>query len=238
MSRRIRADDLDPRTRQTLVALAAPEPLVGPPDHRLFRDVLGGQADLLTDEVVAHERDFVSNEPHGHAQRHGWALADPPPAADRVLDFVRRQLPRLTAELRLTSSGETGTASRPELELSDVIVTVHRDGDFLGPHHDDGWPGLRNGRLLSFVYWFHNRPRRFEGGALTLTGWTSRDGVLSPTGPKVDLEPVHDSMVVFPSCTRHELHAVRCVPDEFRSARFALVGFIRRATEIRVPTGT
>jgi Rps23 Pro-64 3,4-dihydroxylase Tpa1-like proline 4-hydroxylase len=156
-------------------------------------------------------------------------LADPPPAADPVLAFLRRRLHRLAVEFRLGAEFESPDGSGPRLELSDVIVTAHCDADFLGPHHDDGWPGLRNGRLLSFVYWFHDQPRRFDGGELTLTGWTSSRGALRPTGPRIDLEPEHDCMVVFPSITRHELHAVSCVPDDFRSARFALVGFIRRA---------
>ena len=137
----------------------------------------------------------------------------------------------MAVEFRLGAEFESADGSGPRLELSDVIVTAHCDGDFLGPHHDDGWPGLRNGRLLSFVYWFHDQPRGFEGGELTLTGWTSSGGALSPTGPRIELQPECDCMVVFPSCTRHELHVVSCIPDEFRSARFALVGFIRRAVD-------
>jgi hypothetical protein len=223
LNRQIGAQDLDPPARQTLVALATPEPIVGPARYTLFQNVLHGETQQLTDDVVARQDQFVSNEPHGHPQRHGWVLADPPPSAGPVMSFVRARLPELSVDLGL-GFGER----EAQLEFRDVIVTAHRDGDFLGPHHDDGWPGLRNGRLLSFVYWFHHLPRRFEGGTLTLSGWSRPNGVLSPTGPKTDLDVRNDTLVVFPAATRHELHAVRCAPDDFRHARFALVGFIRR----------
>ncbi|HVN51105.1 MAG TPA: 2OG-Fe(II) oxygenase, partial [Acidimicrobiales bacterium] len=118
---------------------------------------------------------------------------------------------------------------RPPLELTDIRVTVHRDGDFLGSHHDDRWPRLRNGRLLSFVYWFHAQPRAFEGGGLVLSGWARHEGDLQPFGPQVDLDPTDDTLVVFPSSTRHELRRVRCQPDELRSARLAIVAFARRS---------
>ena len=224
MNRQIRAEDLDPGARRTLVALATPAPVVGPARYQLFPHVLEGRTRGLTDDVVARQREFVCNEPHGHPQRNGWVLADPPASARPVLDHLRRHLPQLAVDFGLGFSADADDS----LELSDVIITAHGDGDFLGPHHDDGWPGLRNGRLLSFVYWFHERPRRFEGGALTLSGWNRLSGVISPTGPRVRLEPEHDTMVVFPSATRHELHVVGCAPDDFGAARFALVGFIRR----------
>jgi 2OG-Fe(II) oxygenase superfamily len=229
LTRRIRSEALDPQTRQALVALAAPEPVAGPPTFAHYHGVLGaGGARQLFDDAVVHEAEFVSNEPHGHPKRQGWVLADPPPSAEPVTDFVRSKLAQLSVDLGLGFRFGPGRDDGPQPVFSDVIVTAHGDGDFLGPHHDDGWPGLRNGRLLSFVYWFHSVPRRFEGGQLTLSGWRERDGALSPIGPKVDIDPEHDSLVVFPSCTRHELRVVRCPPGDFAAARFALVGFIRR----------
>ena len=236
MSRRVGPEDLDPHTREALLGLAAPQPRVGEPERRLFPDVLAGRTGPLLDQVIAREHEFVANEPYGHPQRHGLALADPPPAAEPVLDLVRARLDDLAVDLGVVpapgpdNQEQPHRPERPMFELSDVVVTAHGDGDFLGPHHDDGWGSLRNGRLLSFVYWFHRLPRRFEGGTLTLSGWTRVDGALSPTGPKVHLEPVDDCLVVFPSGTRHEVHAVHCDPDDFGTARFALVGFIRRAT--------
>ncbi len=228
MNQQLRADDVDPAARQALMALATPEPVVGPPGHQIFGHVLDGHTHQLTEDVVEREGAFVPNEPQGHPRRHGWVLAEAPASADAVVDFVHRRLGELAARFGLGPAAE----AEGGLELSDVIVTAHRDGDFLGPHHDDGWPGLRNGRLLSFAYWFHDPPRRFEGGSLSLSGWRRLGGVISPTGPKVHLEPDNDTMVVFPSATRHELGAVHCEPDDFRAARFAVVGFIRRT----VPT--
>ena len=188
--------------------------------------MLSGDARALLDDVVAREEEFVSNEPDGHRMRHGWVLTDPPPSAEPVLAFVRDRLPELAESFRLGFGA--GPPSAPTLELTDVGVTAHRDGDFLGPHHDDGWPGPRNGRLLSFVYWFHHQPRSFGGGDLSLRGWERADAELSPTGPELEIQPDHDRLVVFPSVTRHQLRPVSCTPDRFASARFAVVGFVRR----------
>ena len=226
MTRRIEPDALDESTRAALVALASPDPTPGPPAHRVFRGVLGDTRPLVED-LVAREHELIANEPAGHPRRHGWVLADLPIAADPVVDAMHARLGELSTEFGLGLPLDD--EGRPPLELSDVRITVHRDGDFLGSHHDDRWPGLRNGRLLSFVYWFHSKPRAFEGGTLVLSGWARRDGELQPFGPKVELEPADDTLVVFPSSTRHELRRVRCEPDRLRSARGAIVAFARRA---------
>ena len=234
MTQQLGVEDLDPAARQSLMALASPEPFVGLPSHQLFRHVLDGRTRQLTEDVVARQPQFVSNEPHGHPQRHGWVLAEMPDSADAVVGFLRGHLAQLAVDFGLGSGAEAEGA----LELSDVIITAHGDGDFLGPHHDDGWPGLRNGRLLSFVYWFHDLPRRFDGGSLSLAGWNRLSGVISPTGPKVHLEPDNDTMVVFPSATRHELHAVRCAPDNFRAGLLRPGGLHPALQRGDLPVGT
>jgi hypothetical protein len=208
-----------------LVGLAANEPRTGIAGHRLFTGLLGHDSDAFTDAVIGLAADFVSNEPLRRAPRRGWVLTSPPPGAEPVLSLLRRRLPRLVSDLGVGVDHD----GDPTFELTDVAVTAHRDGDFLGPHHDNGWPGPSNGRLLSFVYWFHRLPQAFEGGQLSLSGWTRSDAGLLPDGPRIDLEPVHDTLVVFPSRTRHEVRPVRADPDNFASARFALVGFGRQA---------
>jgi Rps23 Pro-64 3,4-dihydroxylase Tpa1-like proline 4-hydroxylase len=114
------------------------------------------------------------------------------------------------------------------LEVADTAATACLDGDFLSQHRDDGKHARPNGRVLSFVYWLHRRPRRFTGGALRLCGWACLDGEIVPAPPAVDLEPHHDTLVVFPSATMHEVFPVRTDSAAFADARFAITGFVRR----------
>ena len=53
LNQQLRAEDLDPAARQSLMALASPEPFVGLPSHQLFRHVLDGRTRRLTDDVAA-----------------------------------------------------------------------------------------------------------------------------------------------------------------------------------------
>ncbi len=55
-------------------------------------------------------------------------------------------------------------------------------------------------RALTLVYYFHASPKRFEGGELRLY---ARDGF-------VDLAPVCDRLVAFPSASSHEVRPTRC----------------------------
>jgi hypothetical protein len=227
LTRRVDPAALDEATREALVALASAPPSPGAPAHRVYTGVLGDTRRLV-DDVVAREADLVANEPYGSPRRHGWVLEGLPPSADPVVEFMHGRLGEVSTGFGLGLPLDDD--GRPPLELSDVRITVHRDGDFLGSHHDDHWPGLRNGRLLSFVYWFHSQPRAFEGGSLVLSGWARHEGALQPFGPQLELPAIDDTLVVFPSSTRHELQRVRCQPDALASARFAIVAFAKRST--------
>jgi predicted 2-oxoglutarate/Fe(II)-dependent dioxygenase YbiX len=100
---------------------------------------------------------------------------------------------------------------------SQIELVAHGDGAFYRPHTDtftgDQYtPGGR--RRLTMVYYFHREPRRFTGGRLRIFDLGG--------GETIDVEPVHDSLLVFPSTARHEVELVSCPDGEFADGRFAV----------------
>lgn len=98
-----------------------------------------------------------------------------------------------------------------------IEVVAHGDGAFYLPHTDtftgDQYsPGGR--RRLTMVYYFHCEPRRFTGGRLRLFDLGG--------GETIDVEPEHDSLLVFPSTARHEVERVSCPDGAFADGRFAV----------------
>ena len=193
--------------------------------------MLGDRSDDLLTRIIERRQDFAENESSPLAYRHGWALPSVPELTEPVSAVVRSNLDAWCT----TFDVDIGYATAADtLELSDVAVTAFLDGDFLGQHRDDGRNSIPNGRVLSFVYWLHRRPQAFTGGALRLCGWSRHDGDLIPGPSAVDLEPVNDALVVFPSSTMHEVFAVHMTSTAFADARFAITGFVRRR---HTPTG-
>ena len=64
------------------------------------------------------------------------------------------------------------------------------------------------------VYYFHRQPRCFTGGRLRLFDLGGERSI--------DIEPVHDSLLVFPSYARHEVETISCPDGAFADGRFAV----------------
>ncbi len=107
----------------------------------------------------------------------------------------------------------------------ELQLTAHNDGEFYKRHIDTrtGPSDEPTVRLISFVYYCSASPSRFSGGALRLYGFGENDT------RQVDIEPVCDSLVVFPSWAPHEVLPVACESGRFEDSRFAINGWIRRA---------
>jgi Rps23 Pro-64 3,4-dihydroxylase Tpa1-like proline 4-hydroxylase len=137
-----------------------------------------------------------------------WALFEP---------AMTRLLPQLRKDLGI-----------PWFRLGNVErqLHVHREGDFFGQHSDNGEGDVET-RRVSAVYYFHQLPKRFEGGALYLYDeldhgyW--REVALSCTA----LEPLDNSLVFFPSGTYHEVQPVRLRDDAFSASRFTVTFWFR-----------
>ena len=123
----------------------------------------------------------------------------------------------------------TGTPVSPQ--SLDLEFSAYGNGAFFTPHLDistglnrkplSGEPG--QDRILSAVYHFYREPKAFSGGALRLYrfGANSTGSDLGPIN-HIDLAPVNNSLIAFPSTALHEVRPVECRTADFADYRFAL----------------
>jgi 2-oxoglutarate-Fe(II)-dependent oxygenase superfamily protein len=201
---------------------AAPEPRILQPARYVQIDGLLSPAEerRVLDEILARETDFRASEvqhPDGASSvdpafRRSRTLFDVESVWHLLEGKLRRLLPHVRRELGLPWF-PVGRIERQ--------AAVHQEGDFFGPHTDEGTPKVA-GRRLTCVCYFHDGPRRFTGGHLRLHDTLVRNGVAEATGTFADLEPRNNTAVFFPSDLLHEVRAVRHAGDGFRDGRFAI----------------
>ena len=110
---------------------------------------------------------------------------------------------------------------------TEVQLTSHRAGDFFGLHHDAGGSGATGERRVTFVYYFHKRPKRFSGGDLLLF---DTDPARDACGAKYTrIAPLHNSILFFPSNCYHVVLPVACEGSDFQDGRFTLNGWMHPA---------
>ena len=130
--------------------------------------------------------------------------------ADDVFQIFEDRLRAILPHARI----ETGVA-RFRLGTLERQLTAHHDGDFFGAHTDlgVGWQDS-SGRRLSYVYYFHEQPRRFEGGELRLYDHhVNEAGQWEAAETFQTIEPADNSIVFFPSHALHEVRPVRVAGD-------------------------
>lgn len=133
----------------------------------------------------------------------------------RILDAV----PDLIRELRVTGFAPSDI----ELEL-----VAHGDGAHFVFHADTytgSATGQRGDRMLSAVYYFHREPREFSGGQLRMHRFGAQEG----DDGFIDIEPLQNRLVVFPSWAPHEVRAVSVPSRAFAASRFAVNCWVYRA---------
>lgn len=193
-----------------------------PPWHQ-FRDVLpAGEHRALLDWTIANEARFEPARVYaGHvpSTRTADSLRDIGPSRPLLKARLKAMLPEIFRR----------TGTRPfEVEKIELEIAAHGDGAFFARHIDiPAGPGrnlyARDGdayrdRILSAVYYFHCEPKAFSGGALRLHRFGGGDG----PDDRVDIEPVQNSLVVFPSWAEHEVMRVACPGGAFANRRFAV----------------
>lgn len=124
---------------------------------------------------------------------------------------ARALLPSFVAELGVPAF---------EIAKVELQIVAYGDGSFQKAHIDTavGAAKLATKRVLTAVYYFHALPKAFSGGALRLYPLMRRE----PAGKFVDIEPVRNRLVVFPSWARHEVLPVSVPSGQFRDSRFAI----------------
>lgn len=141
-------------------------------------------------------------------------------------ELLRERLLGVLPELMAS----TGTGGEPPTSL-ELELAAHADGAYYCPHIDipvgsDRKPiGAEPGqdRVLSAVYYFHSEPKAFSGGQLRLYPFGPIPAAGDPAPANyVELEPVHNSLVAFPSWVPHEVRPIAVPSGEFRDYRFAV----------------
>lgn len=103
-----------------------------------------------------------------------------------------------------------------ELGHVEMHLTSHNHGEFYKPHIDNGQGKLKN-RVITFVYYFHSLPKKFEGGQLLF---------LQNKPKPLIVQPDNNSIVFFNSSFLHAVHPVTCPSQKFEDGRFTLNGWI------------
>lgn len=122
---------------------------------------------------------------------------------------IRFRLPEVKAALAV-----------PPFDIAsfEIQLTSHNDGEYYKWHTDNGTRDTAT-RVITFVYYFYEQPRKFSGGELI---------IYQPGAEPAVIDPQNDSIVFFRSHIRHEVKAVTCPSAQFEDGRFTLNGWIRR----------
>lgn len=148
--------------------------------------------------------------------RHALTLRDLGPLTETVRERALAHFAVWTARLRVTPF---------EPSLVELELAAHNDGSHFALHTDT-YPGDRpalGDRMLSAVYYCHEEPKRFSGGALRLHHMGARAGDAG-----VDISPDEGRLVVFPSWWPHEVLRVSCKSGAFEDSRFSLNCWLHR----------
>jgi SM-20-related protein len=111
----------------------------------------------------------------------------------------------------------TGVAEFDVVDI-EIRLAMHSDGDFFSPHRDSFTGSdrdqMRHDRLITAVYYFHQLPRKFEGGELCIHPFDR-------SAPAV-IEPRSNRLVAFPSFILHEVLPVTVPGGAFADSRFSV----------------
>jgi SM-20-related protein len=143
------------------------------------------------------------------AARRSWRIKDLGDFRNEIQARARAMLPEMCRHL----GSAPFEPSKLEMEL-----VAHGDGAFYTEHRDPHSQSPLATRLISAVYYFHRLPKTFSGGALR---------IYSIAGSKkstafVEIEPINDTIVFFPSWFPHEVLLVNCPSGQFEDSRFAI----------------
>jgi Rps23 Pro-64 3,4-dihydroxylase Tpa1-like proline 4-hydroxylase len=130
--------------------------------------------------------------------------------SDQLQTYTKAALPEMFRQLGTTPF-------KPSAFELDMIA--HGDGAFFKEHFDRKRVQTRLGhRVISAVYYFHRSPKSFSGGALRIYPIAGSQ----KTKTFIEIEPVNDTLVFFPSWFPHEVLPVSCPSGRFEDSRFAI----------------
>ena len=130
---------------------------------------------------------------------------------------VRELVPDLLAHFELPPLDDI----RVECQL-----TASNNADYFKLHSDNGSPDTAN-RILTYIYYFFDEPRRFGGGGLRMYDTRTADAYRGAAESHTHLRPENNTMVFFPSRVWHEVLPIDCASNELKDSRFTVNGWVR-----------
>ena len=173
------------------------------------------EAQFTASEVVSptSERGVIHYE-----HRRSRVLTDMEQYEELLVGRIKMVLPQVLDKLEMEEFVITGVEAQ---------VTASNDGDFFRFHSDNASERVA-ARHLTFVYFFHREPRRFEGGELRIHDARLEDGRYISAGSYQTIVPQQNQIVFFPCELLHEIAPVRCPSRVFADSRFTLNGWLRQ----------
>jgi Rps23 Pro-64 3,4-dihydroxylase Tpa1-like proline 4-hydroxylase len=143
---------------------------------------------------------------------------DFPEFYELILNKVQKILPEILTKINY-----------PEFSLGEIEcqLTAHNDNHYYKVHQDNATQELAS-RELSYVYYFYRLPKNFSGGELKLYNTKIDNNISCPAETYHTIEPINNSLVLFPSSYHHEILPVKCTSHKFADSRFTLNGWINK----------
>ncbi len=172
-------------------------------------DVLAhAQANTLVAAVLAEQKWMVDASTGGRdGHRSAQLLYTPVDEAAMVMEWLVEHLPEAAAALGIAPF----VPRRTEMQ-----ITVHGHGDFYKLHRDDQGDDVAD-RTLSYLYYLHRQPKAYQGGELVILA-----------NERVEIEPLHNSLVLFPSHLEHEVRRVLVPSGKLADGRISINGWLWR----------
>lgn len=181
----------------------------------LLRYALGQEAAFCLSEVISPG---LATGVVDHEHRRSRVLMDLGKHEEVILNRIRSCWPSILPKLHCTPF----VASRAEIQ-----ITASNDGDFFRCHTDNG-SGEVAQREITFVYFFHREPKKFQGGELRIYDSRMENGEFVPTLNYRTIVPQQNQLVLFASSLSHEITAVECPSRAFADSRFTVNGWFHR----------
>ena len=185
------------------------------------------EVQALTGFTLERETEFQASEVYSpsaekgvinYSHRRSRVLMDLGEHQDLIVSRIKSVLPQVMEKLGM----EQFTIADVEAQ-----ITASNDGDFFLLHDDNGSEGV-SARHLTFVYFFHNEPRQFEGGELRIHDAHLNEAEYVSDGTFETIVPQQNRIVFFPCELQHEITAVKCPSQLFADSRFTLNGWLRQ----------
>jgi SM-20-related protein len=180
---------------------------------------LEASASILLNYAKKHQSEFeaskVSYEEAGRVNlsvRISMSLGPMPELKSFIIARIEPLLPDIIKTIGCANFQPTDF----EIEL-----VAHGHGSFFSRHVDTILASEKTtakSRVISMVYYFNKSPRTFSGGQLRLHALAAS----GEPGTYVDIEPLCDSAVFFPSWFPHEVLPITCPSKELMDSRFAI----------------